>query len=67
MTTINLDLNPFPVPNSVSAKLPPGKKQDGFKIAPTIPLGELDDNTLHEMCDEFRTAIFARAYKQRDG
>jgi len=65
MAKFNIDLIPFTIPDSVLLTLPPGTKQDGFTAGPKIPLGDIQDDILHEMCDDFRTAIFERAQDQR--
>jgi hypothetical protein len=63
MSAIELKLRPFVVPNFAIAEIPAGKRQDGFKEAPSFPLHSLTPETLASMCDEFRVAVFAKAMK----
>ena len=58
---IKLKLKPFQVPNFVVTEQAPGKREDGWKEFPGFPLSAVDADTLGEMCDEFRAAIFAKA------
>lgn len=64
MTQIKLGLNPFQTPNYVSVKRPPRPRQDGWQESPTIPLRELDEQALSELCDAFRAEVFKKAGKQ---
>lgn len=64
MSNIKVELRPFSVPNFVIQVMAPGKRQDGFKEAPSYALSELDADTLSEMCDEFRAEIFKKAGKE---
>ncbi len=67
--TINLQIKvrPFDVPISVTIDMPPRPRQDGIKDQQdsAIPLSELDAMTLHEMCEEWTSAVFAKAGKVR--
>lgn len=68
MATINLELVPFEVPTEAVIVMPPGKPQlreDGFKTTakPSIPLSDLSEETLSELCEEFTRAVFAAAGK----
>ena len=60
---IKLKLKPFQVPNFVVTEQAPGKREDGWKELPVFPLSAVDADTLGEMCDEFRAAIFSKAGK----
>jgi hypothetical protein len=62
---IETKLQPFLVPEYVTHEAPPKARQDGFSLAPRIPLGELSDETLDALCAQFRTTIFAKATEQR--
>lgn len=63
MSRIEVELNPFRTPNFVTHKMPPGKRQDGFKEPRSYALSTLAPYTLSEMCDEFRAEIFRKAEK----
>ena len=63
MATVNLELNPFPVPTEVTIKLPPGKREDGLKSPPTIKLENLSEEALSALCEEFTAAVFVAAGK----
>lgn len=64
MPQIKLEINPFDVPKSVSLKLPVGKRQDGFAKPTSIHLSELDDETLHQLCDDFIINVYKIAKKE---
>lgn len=64
MASINLELQPFPVPIEVVIKMPVGKKQDGLKALPTVKLEDLSDEALAALCEEFTQAVFAAAGKK---
>lgn len=64
MSTIKLKLKPFRVPNNVLVEQPPKPRQEGFQEYPSIPLSELDNETLEEMCAEFRKGVFEKARAQ---
>jgi hypothetical protein len=61
MATIIRKLRPFTVPNYVIEETEPRPKQEGFKEAPKHLLADLEPQTLAQMCDDFRTAVFAKA------
>ena len=63
MASKKVDLQPFMVPDCVSQNMPPVKRQDGWHPAPMHPLGDLDAETLAELCDDFRRAVFEKAGK----
>ncbi len=63
MPTLKMDVNPWIVPNFVSLRMPPGKRQDGWTPAPGLPLSEVDPRTLADMCAAFRAEIFRKAGK----
>lgn len=58
-----IDLQPFSVPNYVRQVSPIGKREDGWKETPEIPLSELSAETLEAMCAQFRGAVFEKAGK----
>lgn len=67
MAEMKLKLQPFTVPNFVSAEMPPGRRQDGIKDAPKWELRDLSAETLAELCDEFRRAVFQKAERPDPG
>lgn len=64
MASIETKLRPFTVPNFVIPVPAQVKRQDGFQSVPGIPLHELSPETIAEMCDEFRVAVFAKSMKK---
>lgn len=62
---IEIELQPFSVPNFVLTVQQPRPKQDGIQETPKYPLSELDAETLGKLCDEFRDAVFEKAGKQQ--
>jgi hypothetical protein len=61
VASIQVELNPFPVPTGVTVKMKPGRREDGFRPAPELKLTELSPVDLDAMCEEFRTAVFNAA------
>lgn len=61
MAEAKLKLQPFRVPNYVLADAPARPRHEGYVETPKFALGELDDETLAELCDDFRRAVFAKA------
>jgi len=57
----SIELEPFSTPNFVRQKQPAGLRENGFKELPAIPLEDLSDETLNQLCDEFRKDIFTKA------
>jgi len=64
MTTIKIALKPFSTPNFVLLNFPAGERQHGFKESPTVPLSEVDADSLAKLCDDFREEIFRKAGKR---
>lgn len=58
---IELDLQPFGVPNYVTVVTEPGLRQDGLTSPPSYPLAALHPESLAEMCDDFRRSVFEKA------
>jgi len=61
--TVSLKIRPFTVPNYVLLELPPVGRQEGFAGNHSLPLSELDADTLDQLCYEFRKAVFQKARK----
>jgi CRISPR/Cas system endoribonuclease Cas6 (RAMP superfamily) len=60
---VEVELQPFTVPNFVLVKPRLGFRQEGITEAPKFALSELDEQTLEQLCAEFRRAVFAKAGK----
>ena len=63
---LEVELQPFIVPNYVNQKTKCGKRQDGLTENPTYHLSELSDEVLHELCDQFRESVLAKAFAERN-
>lgn len=64
---MELELQPFPVPNEVFPVMPPGKRQDGWAPQKGFTLSEIDPATLAAMCADFRRKVFEIAGKPDPG
>ncbi len=60
---MTIELQPFITPNYVIAVSKEGLKQNGVVENPKWHINELDEETLSEMCDQFRHDIFTKACK----
>lgn len=60
MVTMNIKINPFPVPAGVTLQQPPGQREDGFRPAKEIPLDSLSRETVEQLCDEFKVSALQR-------
>lgn len=63
MAKISQNLRPFQVPNFVTIEMPPRPRECGMSPSPTVAIGDLPAETLAELCDDFRAAVFAKAGK----
>lgn len=63
--TQKMRVRPFTVPNFVLPILPPGNRQEGFKETPGIPVGDLSDEVLNQLVDQFRRDLLSNAIRQR--
>jgi hypothetical protein len=59
------ELAPFTVPHFVGVVQKTGRRQDGFVGAPKYALGDLSDETLNDLCLQFRNDVLDRAAEQR--
>jgi len=59
-----VELQPFKVPNYVLVKGRLRVRQDGFAETPKFHLSELHEDTLNELCDQFRARVLAKAKQQ---
>lgn len=62
-TTIQIELQPFQIPEFVYTVPKIGLKQDGIGMVPKFTLGELDVETLGRLCDDFRDRVLKEAQK----
>ena len=63
--TIQVELQPFTIPNYVRSVERPGKKEDGFVETIAYPLSDLDSFTLDRLCQQFRNEVFRKAGKEQ--
>jgi len=63
MAKINIELEPWVVPNFVRQKTKPSMRQEGYKEGLSISIKDLDEDVLSDLCDEFRQGIFKKAGK----
>lgn len=66
MASVKIDLVTPKVPNFIFLHGTPKTRQEGFKESPKVSLGELDDETLRQIGDEWTQALLKRAQEQRD-
>lgn len=59
--TIELELEPFTIPNFVRPTENPDVNRDSL----AIPLSALDSETLDRLCRDFRNAVFMKAGKEQ--
>lgn len=70
--TATINLQPFPVPDYAYTEAPSMALYDPNKTAmgmermrrleqSKVAFDSLDTNTLHDLCDEFKAAVFAKA------
>lgn len=65
MITHEVQLRPFTVPTYVFQVVPTGRREDGPKDGPKFSLGQLSDETLIKLCDEFRISVMKQAAEER--
>lgn len=58
-------LVPFAVTNYVMQEMPLGRREGGIVESPKYHLGELDNDTLSELCRQFREDVLAKAAEFR--
>jgi len=61
MSEIKIKLRPFQVPSYVLVEVKAKSKQQGFIEAPKYHLSDLDEQTLIELCDEFKINVLTKA------
>jgi hypothetical protein len=60
---MKIKLQPFQTPNYVMAEPKPGLRQDGMVECPKWHIRDVDEQTLSELCEQFRRDVFAKAEK----
>ena len=63
--TLEVELQPFQVPNFVRPVAKPGKREDGFAETVAYPLSDLDSMTLWRLCKDFTDEVFRKAGKEQ--
>lgn len=63
--TLQVELQPFMVPNFVRPVSKPGKREDGLAETGAYPLSDLDSITLDRLCEQFRSEVFRKAGKEQ--
>lgn len=61
MPNFSFPIVPFNVPDSVTLRMPPGKRQDGIRPPVEVSLEQLDDETLASLIEEFAAAVMNKA------
>jgi len=65
MASIETELQPFRVPNYVLVCRETGLKQDSLKLQAGIPLKDIPNKTLIQMCDDFKASVLSKARADR--
>lgn len=62
---MNIEIQPWTVPNFVIGKMPGVKRDDGFNpdACPKWHIKDMDSETLAAQCDKFRAEVFQKAGK----
>jgi len=66
MIKLNVELIPFNIPNYVIVKRPPRPRNQGFEEGPKYHISELDEDTLNQLCDQFKSDVLAKARAGKD-
>ena len=56
-------LLPFTVPDNVALKGEPRRRQDGFERQTVMPLADVSEGSLSDLCKQFRRDVFRKAGK----
>lgn len=59
----SVHLNPWQTPNFATVIIPPGKREDGIRPAPTIAVADLDAEALDELAREWLNELYLKAKK----
>ena len=60
---MNIELIPIRIPDYIIQKTPPKPRSEGLTESPKYHLSEVDEQTLSQLCDDFRAGVFAKAGK----
>jgi len=60
---MKIEFHPWPIPDHLSAVMPPRLRQEGFKAEREWRLSSVDAATLAHQCDVFRAEVFRVAGK----
>lgn len=60
MAKIEQELHPFQTPNFVRLVVPPRPRQDGLQESASIPLREVPENVLLQMCEDFKAEVLRK-------
>lgn len=65
MPNISLKIRPLTVPNFVVIDVPPGRvpKYETPSSTLSVQISELDEETLAQLCDDFKKSLFEKAGK----
>ncbi len=61
---VKMEVHNWITPNYITIKTPARPRQEGFSSNPTLELKDVDAEILSELCDTFRSEIFAKAGKK---
>ena len=61
---MKLEFIPWTLPQFCSQKMPPKPRENGFLECPKWSLKDIDEETLSDMCDDFRSSVFEKAGKK---
>lgn len=60
---MNVEINDFKVPDFITLKHNVKPREQGFQQMTSIPLSDLDAETLSELCQKFKENVFLKANK----
>lgn len=60
MATINVELDPLPIPSYVTVKQKPRERQLGMQDLNAIAISDLDEATIKELCHDLEVALLAK-------
>lgn len=63
MPKMQIEVQPWLVPNFVTGKMPAGNRQDGIVEPPKWALSDVEPDVLASMCNAFRAEVFRKAGK----
>ena len=63
MATLKIEIAPFQTPNFARMKMLPGERQDGFRESQAIPLKDLSEEALTDLCRAWLCEVYDKAGK----